>query len=229
MIEIGRGCARRMLRRRGVTRLLGGLALASGLGLATAGAPVWAATGAIEQMRAFTGSTRSASGEFTQRTLKASGEATDSSRGRFSFARPGRFRWEVQSPYEQLMVADGKQVFFFDKDLDQVTVRKLDDDALGSTPAAILFGTGDLAASFKLTEAGERDGLSWLDALPLSKEAGFERISIGLSGDEPRAMEVRDSFNRLTVFRFDRLQRNPTVDPQQFRFTPPPGAEVVRQ
>ena len=216
------GTVRAPRRRRG--RSILGLTL--GLALMLPGAAAWA--GAIEQMKAFSGSTRAASGEFTQRTLKSTGEVAESSRGRFSFARPGRFRWEVLAPYEQLMVADGKQVFFFDKDLDQVTVRKLD-DGLGATPAAILFGTGDLSASFKLSEAGQRDGLDWLDAQPLSKDAGFERISIGLSGDEPRAMEVRDSFNRLTVFRFDQLLRNPVIDPQQFRFTPPAGAEVVQQ
>jgi len=188
--------------------------------------PAWA--GAIEQMRAFTQGTASARGAFSQRTFKSGGQLAEASSGLFAFSRPGRFRWEVTRPYEQLMVADGRQVFFFDKDLNQVTVRKMD-DALGATPAAILFGSSDLDRSFALAEDGERDGLSWLLARPRSTDAGFESIAIGLRGNLPQAMEVKDTFGRVTVFQFSDVERNPAVDAQQFRFVPPKGAEVVTQ
>ncbi len=187
-----------------------------------------AAAAAIEQLREFASGTRSAQGEFTQRTFKQSGQAAESTSGTFAFARPGRFRWEVRKPFEQLMVADGDQLHFFDKDLNQVTVRKLS-DAAGATPAAILFGDGDLEKTFILKENGSRDGLDWLEALPRSKESGFDRIAIGLRGGLPESMEVIDAFGRRTVFGFRSVQRNPRLDDATFRFVPPPGADVVRQ
>ncbi|MFT4101271.1 MAG: outer membrane lipoprotein chaperone LolA [Burkholderiaceae bacterium] len=215
--------------RAGRARRALGIAIAAAACLAL---QAWAAppalAGAIEQMRAFTQGTKSASGEFSQRAFKSGGQPAEASSGRFAFIRPGRFRWEVARPYEQLMVADGQQVFFFDKDLNQVTVRKMD-DALGATPAAILFGTSDLDQSFTLVEDGERDGLSWLLARPKSTDAGFDSIAIGLKGNLPRAMEVKDAFGRTTVFQFSDVERNPAVDAQQFRFVPPKGAEVVTQ
>ena len=187
------------------------------------------AAGAVEQMREFAQSTRSARGEFAQRTMKASGQAAESTTGVFAFAKPGRFRWEVRKPFEQLMVADGEQVWFYDKDLNQVTTRPLG-DALGATPAAILFGTGDLETTFALKDLGEREGRQWLEARPKSREAGFDVIAIGLKGGLPEAMEVRDAFGRLTTFTFTGIERNPAgLDAQAFRFVVPKGAEVVRQ
>jgi outer membrane lipoprotein carrier protein len=186
------------------------------------------AAGAIEQMRAFVSDTRSARGEFAQRTLKSNGALTDASSGAFSFSRPGRFRWEVLRPFEQLMVADGEQVWFWDKDLDQVTVRKVG-DAMGASPATILFGDSDLDKTFTLEGLGEREGVLWLEARPRSTEVGFELITIGLRAGLPEAMEVRDAFGRTTQFAFRHLERNPKIDAAQYRFSVPKGAEVVRQ
>jgi len=180
------------------------------------------------QLREFVTGTQSARGDFTQRSARASGAQAESGSGTFWFARPGRFRWEVRTPYEQLMLADAQKLYFFDKDLNQVTVRKLG-DALGASPAAILFGTDSLERNFTLKEAGERDGLDWLDALPKSKEAGFDRILIGFRGGLPQAMEVRDAFGKVTQFVFRNLERNPKLDPELFRFVAPKGADVVQQ
>lgn len=192
-------------------------------------APPARAAGAIEQLQEFVRSTPSARGEFTQKTVKAGGQGAETTSGSFVFARPGRFRWEVRKPFEQLMVADGEQVWFYDKDLNQVTTRPLG-DALGATPAAILFGTGDLETTFALKDLGEREGRQWLEARPKSREAGFDVIAIGLKGGLPEAMEVRDAFGRLTTFTFTGIERNPAgLDAQAFRFVVPKGAEVVRQ
>jgi outer membrane lipoprotein carrier protein len=184
--------------------------------------------GSVEQLREFAANVRSARGEFQQRTLKSNGQVVEAGSGTFAFARPGKFRWEVLKPYEQLMVADAEQVQFFDKDLNQVTVRKIS-DALGATPAAILFGSADLEQTFTLTDLGERSGLQWLEARPKSKEAGFEVIAIGFRSGMPEAMEVHDAFGRHTLFAFKAIERNPAIDPANFRFTPPKGADVVRQ
>jgi chaperone LolA len=184
--------------------------------------------GAMAQLQRFVSETRSARGEFTQRTLRSSGQPAESASGAFAFARPGRFRWEVRKPFEQLMVADGERLYFFDKDLNQVTERRLA-ESLGASPAAILFGANDLQSSFELRDAGERDGLEWLDALPRSKDAGFERIAIGFRAGLPEAMEVLDAFGRTTRFAFRAIERNASIDPQAFRFSVPKGADVIRQ
>lgn len=180
------------------------------------------------QLQRFVSETRSARGEFTQRTLRSGGLPEETASGTFAFARPGRFRWEVRKPFEQLMVADGERLWFYDRDLNQVTERRLA-DSLGASPAAILFGSNELERSFTLKEAGERDGLAWLDALPREKDAGFESIAIGFRGGVPEAMEVRDAFGRTTRFSFRAIERNASLPPETFRFVVPQGADVIRQ
>ncbi len=183
---------------------------------------------ALAQLKQFVAETRSARGEFTQSSARARGAGSDNSSGRFAFARPGRFRWEVVKPFEQLMVADGERLYFLDRDLNQVTERKLG-ESLGASPAAILFGSDDLEKSFTLREAGEQDGLAWLDAVPRTADAGFERIMIGFRDGMPLAMEVKDAFGRTTRFTFKSIERNPGIDPAQFRFVAPAGADLIRQ
>jgi outer membrane lipoprotein carrier protein len=182
---------------------------------------------ALDQLREFASSTRSARGEFTQQQLLSGGRTGQTASGTFAFSRPGKFRWEVSKPYEQLVVTDGERVHFYDKDLRQVTVRKMS-ESVGATPAAILFGSNDLEASFTLTEGGSADGLEWLDAVPKSRDAGFDRIRIGFKGGLPEAMEVRDAFGQTNRFQFKAIQRNPSLDAGAFRFTAPKGVDVVQ-
>lgn len=217
-----RGASPRRAARRGFLAL----AIASALSIGAAAQP--ARAGALEQLRGFLTGTPSARGEFTQKVLRADGSVAESSSGQFAFARPGRFRWEVRRPFEQLLVADGQRLFFYDKDLNQVTVRRLS-ESLGSTPAAILFGDADLEREFSLRELGQRDGLEWLEALPRSKEPGFERIALGFRDGLPGRMEVGDAFGRTTVFEFDAIRRNAAVPDDAFRFVPPKGVDVVEQ
>ncbi len=187
-----------------------------------------ALAGGREQLRAFLQDTRSARGEFTQKVLRADGGVAESSGGIFAFARPGRFRWEVRRPFEQLLVADGQRLHFYDRDLNQVTVRRLA-DALASTPAAILFGAGEPERDFALRELEPRDGLERIEALPRDKDAGLERIVLGFRDGLPVVMEVGDAFGRTTVFEFRAVERNAAVPAESFRFVAPKGADVVEQ
>jgi outer membrane lipoprotein carrier protein len=205
-------------------RLLAGLA--GGL-VAVAAGRAAAADNALTQLRAFIAGTQSARGAFTQRTAR-SGGGVETVTGVFAFQRPGRFRWEVRKPYDQLLVADGEKLHFLDRDLNQVTVRRLG-EAVGASPAALLFGGPELDRAFTLSESGARDGLDWVLAMPRSREAGFDRILIGLRAGQPEQMEVRDAFGRTTVFAFSALERNPRLEADLFRFTAPRGADVVEQ
>jgi outer membrane lipoprotein carrier protein len=186
-----------------------------------------AAASALDQFKSFVSGTRSARGEFTQQQIRkaANSKVAPLSSGTFVFARPGKFIWTYQKPYDQVLQADGDQLYIYDKDLNQVTVKKLG-NALGSSPAAILFGSNDLEKNFTLSDAGARDGLEWLNAVPKNKDTSFEQISIGLRDGVPQAMELKDTFGQTSVLKFTSFQRNPSLPAQQFKFEIPKGADV---
>ena len=193
--------------------------------------PALAHAAALDQFKSFVGSTKTARGEFTQRLVKNEGGAakvSNTSTGTFEFSRPGKFIWIYKKPYEQQLQADGEKLFIYDKDLNQVTVRRLG-NALGSSPAAILFGSNDLEKNFTLKDAGERDGMEWLQAIPKAKDTTFDQIGIGLRDGVPVAMELRDSFGQVSLLTFTRFEKNPALPDSQFRFTPPKGADVFEQ
>ena len=187
---------------------------------------VTADASAIDRFKAFAKGTQSARGEFEQKVHDRSGNVTQASKGSFVFQRPGLFRWVYAKPVDQVIVGDGQRVWIHDRDLNQVTVRKLS-NALGSTPAALLAGSADVEKAFELSEAGAKDGLEWLEAKPKEREAGFERVRMGFDANGIRAMELFDHFGQTTQLRFLNLARNPKVDPSEFRFQPPKGADVL--
>ena len=182
----------------------------------------------LEQLRAFLTQTTSARGEFVQRVSGRPGSAQPVSSGRFVFERPGKFRWTYEKPYEQVIVADGTRLVLYDKDLNQVTVRKLG-AALPSSPASILFGSNDFEKEFEVVDAGARDGLEWVQAKPRAKDTTFERIEIGFRDGLPQAMRLVDNFGQATQLTFSKVERNPRLDAQAFRFTPPKGADVLTE
>ena len=181
---------------------------------------------AIERFKSFVRGTQSARGEFEQKVHDRSGRLTQESRGSFVFQRPGLFRWLYAKPVDQVIVGDGERVWIHDRDLNQVTVRKLS-RALGSTPAALLAGSADVEKAFDMSDAGTRDGIEWLEAKPREAEAGFARVRMGFDANGLRAMELFDHFGQTTQLRFLNLVRNPKVDPSEFRFQPPKGADVL--
>jgi outer membrane lipoprotein carrier protein len=186
----------------------------------------YAAT-AQEQLHAFVSSVTAATGSFTQAT---SGGQQSKPRppqsGSFSFQRPGKFKWAVQKPYEQLIVSDGKQVYQYDPDLAQVTVRKVD-QAIGTSPAAILFGSGSLEQSFDVSALPARDGLEWLRAKPRTTDAGFSRVDIGFKNNQPARIELLDAFGQTTRVDLSNIVPNAKINAQDFTFTPPKGVDVV--
>jgi outer membrane lipoprotein carrier protein len=220
-------------------RLPGWLAIvaSAALGVLAASAAIAAdaPVGGAAQLRAFLKDSRTARGDFTQRTTGQSNsgqsgsgksKGVQSSSGQFEFQRPGRFRWVYNAPFEQTIVSDGEKVYLYDKDLNQVTVRRVE-ASLPASPASILFGTGDFERDFEVTDAGTRDGMAWLTAKPRAKNGSFEQIDIGMRAGVPGAMRLADSFGQTTELAFAHVERNPVVDAAAFRFTPPAGADVL--
>ncbi len=183
---------------------------------------------ATDQLRSFLTQTMTARGEFVQRVTRGAGAAAQESSGRFVFQRPGKFRWTYERPYEQLIVADGQRLTLYDRDLNQATIRKLQ-TALPSSPASILFGSNDFEREFEVSDAGARDGLEWIAAKPRAKDTPFDRIEIGFRDGLPGAMLLVDSFGQTTRLTFAKIERNPKLDADTFRFTPPKGADVLTE
>jgi outer membrane lipoprotein carrier protein len=189
---------------------------------------ICAAEPAVERLQRFFDEVTSMRADFVQ-TVGAEGFASvDESEGVFRLQRPGKFRWDYTEPYEQHIIADGKKLWVYDVDLDQVIVKDLA-FVLGQTPAVLLSGPVDLTQQFDIRPMPEREqlGLTWIELKPKNKDTGFDTILLGFSEKNLNAMELMDSFGQVTYLRFFNLQRNPQLDPSIFEFKPPPGVDVI--
>ncbi len=182
---------------------------------------------ATDKLKNFIVATHSAQADFTQTVLNKSGKRLQSASGTMQFMRPGKFRWAYHKPYEQLIVGDGAKFWLHDVDLNQVTVKKMD-EALGSSPAALLSGNNEIERGFVLEDLGERDGLDWLQATPRTQDTSFEKILMAFNAQSDLLiMELYDAFGHKTVLKFSNMKRNPQLSPTLFKFVPPKGADVL--
>lgn len=180
----------------------------------------------VERLREFVRDTQTARATFTQTVTDKNGRVKQEASGEFAIQRPGKFRWSVEKPYQQLLVGDGERVWIYDPDLNQV-VKRRNDQALGSTPAALLAGKDDVERAFDWHDLPPSDGLDWLGATPKDKESSFTEIRLGFKGPMLAALLVFDNFGQRTLIRLTHLERNPKLSPDLFKFTPPKGADVV--
>ena len=196
-----------------------------------------------EQLRQFVRNSKTAEGDFVQQQLRApkANEPQDKglkvvrqTQGHFAFARPGRFVWDTQKPFEQKLIADSKQLILWDKDLNQATFRPAG-QALASTPAAILFGESSLDQHFDLIEGEDRLGMKWVALVPKKNpnakngnDLPYTKISVGMANSLPKALELIDGLGSVVLVTLDKIQLNVTLPTNRFNFTPPAGAEVLR-
>lgn len=180
----------------------------------------------VSSLRDFFNNTNTMRAQFIQVVNDKQGRKEQEVEGTMQLQRPNKFRWDYKKPYEQQIVSDGKQVFLFDTELQQVTIRELS-KTLGSSPAAMLAGGEDVEKSFTLKNATRKDGLTWVLALPKDKDSGFDRVLLGFKSDKLRKMELYDSFNHITHITFNEVERNPVLQDSTFLFTPPKGVDVV--
>ena len=196
-----------------------------------------------EQLRQFVRNSKTAEGEFTQQQLRApkANESQDKglkivrqTQGKFVFQRPGRFIWDTQKPFEQKLIADGKQLILWDKDLNQATFRPAG-QVLASTPAAILFGEASLDQSFDLVEGEDRLGMKWVTLSPKKNpnaksgsDLPYTKISVGMVNGLPKALELIDGLGSVVLVTLDKIVLNINLPANRFTFMPPAGAEVLR-
>jgi outer membrane lipoprotein carrier protein len=182
----------------------------------------------VDELKTLLRETTTARANFAQIVLDANLKALQQATGTMQFSRPGKFRWEYDKPYEQVIVGDGTRVWLYDKDLNQVTVRRFD-RAIGSSPAALLAGSNEIEKDYTLKGLPGRDGLDWLEAVPRTPDMAFERIKLGFGKTGLEAMELRDQFGQITVIKFSTIERNAKLAPELFRFTPPKGVDVISE
>jgi len=183
--------------------------------------------GAVDDLRRFLQETHSLEAEFEQTVIQIEGagkRGMRSSSGSMAYQKPGRFRWSAE---HVLIVGDGQKVWLYDQDLQQVTVKKLD-QALGATPAALLAGSGNLEA-FVLRDDGERDGLVWANIEPKEKDAPFAQMRLGFKNGELKTLEMLDPFNQVIAFALRNVKRNPKLPASHFIFVPPADADVLEE
>jgi outer membrane lipoprotein carrier protein len=175
---------------------------------------------------------------FLQTLADSQGREIDRASGALIVVRPGKFRWEIHpqaaaagaaasnSSAGQLMVCDGVNLWFFDRDLQQVTVKPVD-AALSATPAMLLSGAVDVRKSFTITGAGQRMDLDWVLVEPNGQEADFRSALFGFAHGELKRMILEDKLDQTATIIFQKIERNVAVSPSEVSFTPPAGADVI--
>jgi outer membrane lipoprotein carrier protein len=179
-----------------------------------------------QRLEGFLDGLSSMEADFIQTLHDARGELMEQSHGQLWLSRPGRFRLHYVNPYDQLYVADGQRVWMYDRDLEQVTVRP-QSEALGGAPALLMTTDEAVEKNFTIEELGKHEGLYWLELKPRERDSNFDFVRLAIEGDTLRAMEMVDGFGQTTRLLFERVERNPGLREEAFRFEPPPGVDVI--
>ena len=166
------------------------------------------------------------SADFKQTIADDSGKVLRTAGGKLYLQRPGKFRWDYSEPSEQLVLADGKQIWFYDKDLAQANVRDMD-ATLASTPAVLLSGGGPVSSQFDITALPPSGGLEWYQLIPKHTDTDFQLVRIGFAKGELASMFLADKLNQVTQLSFTHQSRNAKFAPDLFTFTPPAGVDVI--
>ncbi|NOU24558.1 MAG: outer membrane lipoprotein chaperone LolA [Methylotenera sp.] len=188
--------------------------------------PLLAQADGIASLRKFYNETHALSANFYQVVTDRQGKKIQEVYGEMQLKRPNKFRWDYNKPYEQQIISDGKQVWLYDTELAQVSVRELS-KTLGSSPAALLAGDDSLDKNFKLVNAVSKDGLDWVTTNPKDSDTGFNKISLAFKNDVLYEMDMVDSFGHQTKIVFSNLVHNPIIEAKTFLFKPPKGVDVV--
>jgi len=165
---------------------------------------------------------------FKQVVLDEGLNVLQESSGTLWIERPNKFRWDYEIPFKQHIIGDGKQIWVYDEELQQVTVRKMK-GALGYTPAVLLAGGGKLGDNFTIKKLKDQGKLQWMEMIPKKNDGGFEDIRLGFEGNSLRQLEMVDGFGQTTRITMSNNRENYKIRKSLFQFTPPKGVNVIRQ
>ncbi|MGA7801887.1 MAG: outer membrane lipoprotein chaperone LolA [Gammaproteobacteria bacterium] len=195
-------------------------------GLCFAGPIAARADSGMQRLDRFFDGLKTLQADFDQQVLGQHGGVLQQAVGQLWISRPDRFRWDYTKPYRQVIVADGTNLWTYDDDLQQATVKPLS-EALVGTPATLLSGEAPPEKLFKVSDAGSRDGDQWVELVPRSRNSHYQSIRLGFNARTLDRMEMVDAFGQTTLFRFSNVQRNIRVSASRFHFKPPAGADVI--
>jgi outer membrane lipoprotein carrier protein len=164
--------------------------------------------------------------QFSQVVVDSNGQHVQDAEGEVWMERPGRFRWDYRTPYKQLIVADGESIWTYDSDLEQATVKPVD-EALSSTPAMLLSGFRPLSEVMTWRELGDRDGKTWYQLDPRQADSAVEQVQIAFEGRQLSSIDVRDGFGNRTRIRFSDVRRNQDIKPELFKLRLPAGTDII--
>ncbi len=179
-----------------------------------------------ELVDAFVNDVATLSSRFEQTLLDADGSVLDRSAGTLEIQRPGRFRWAIDDPYEQWLIADGLNVWSYDVDLAQVVV-KPQSEALASTPALLLGGSAEVFSEFIYDGSFEEAGLTWVRMIPVDTQSGFRQVDLAFTGDSLRRMVFLDNLEQTTLVSLSDVSVNEPIDSARFVFDVPEDVDVV--
>ncbi|HDY84296.1 hypothetical protein LCGC14_1309000 [marine sediment metagenome] len=185
-----------------------------------------AADSASAKLNAFVKNVVTYKANFQQTVLDPQGNVMEQAKGEFILERPGKFRWDYQEPFPQHIVADGQRIWFYDVDLEQVTV-KSQKEALSDTPASLLSGNTLAADKYILTDKASEDGMLWVELVPKNVDSSFQSIALAFDDSGLRTMIMKDSFDQRTRLVFSQAKENSKLAKDTFVFTPPKGVDVV--
>ena len=166
------------------------------------------------------------SGEFEQSLIDPDGRLLETTTGTLEIQRPGRFRWVYVEPYEQWLIADGTNIWSYDVDLEQVTV-KPQADALANTPALLLGGSSEAMDQFEYGGSFSESGFTWVRLLPVDTESGFQRVELGFDNRRLGRMVFHDNLEQTTIVILKNVAVNEAIDAGRFEFVIPDGVDVV--
>lgn len=179
-----------------------------------------------ERLNQFVQAVDSFQAHFSQTVIDPQGAVVEEAEGQFQLQRPGKFRWDYEQPYPQQIVADGQHIWFYDVDLEQVTV-KSQLETLADTPASLLSGEQLPADKYLIRDLPSADGLQWVELLPKDTDSNFKAITLAFSADSLQQMIMQDSFDQRTRLVFTQVRKNLRFADDTFSFTPPEGVDVV--
>lgn len=182
----------------------------------------------IKQLKNFLSSSKSITANFKQVLLNEAGDPLQTSYGLLYLQRPGKFRWDYTKPFQQQIVSTAGKVWFYDSDLEQVTIKKLD-ESVGSTPALLLSGEITLEDNYTIEQQGTDNGIHWVKLSPKNQESSFKYVLIGLEKGALSGMQLSDNFGQLTRIYFSNLKLNHSLDADIFEFKPPTGVDVFSE
>lgn len=185
-----------------------------------------ASDSASEKLTVFLQTVVTFKSQFEQTVLSPQGEIIEQAKGQFILERPGKFRWDYLAPYPQEIVADGERIWFYDVDLEQVTV-KSQQDALTDTPATLLSGEMLPEEKYKVRDVASQDGLSWVELTPKDTDSNFQTVRFAFDKAGLSQMIMQDSFDQYTRLVFSEVYENIELDANVFRFVTPDGVDVV--